>query len=308
MILYAALAFFLTLMVTPQIAQVMKKHNIVGKDVHKPLKPEVPEMGGLSYIFSLTVVLGLACILLKEMKFVAALSVLLLSALIGAYDDLKGLTQKKKLILTLFAGVPLLFFIEDTTLNFIIFSVDLLWGYPILVLLAVSACSNATNILAGFNGEEAGLGAVTSFSLGVSCLLLGKELPSLLLFSLFSSLSAFLIFNKYPAHIFPGDTGTLPIGALIAASVILGKIELLGLVALLLPISEFFLKLRVWFKGKQYGPTRVIRGRLYPPPYTSVANSLTRRLPLTEKTLVIILWILASVCGLISISVTFLIR
>lgn len=308
MILYYALAFFLTLMITPQVAHFMKTHHITGKDIHKPLQPDIPEMGGLSYVFSLTLVFSLGFVLLHEVKILAALSVFLLSALIGAYDDLRKISQKKKLFLTLFSGVPLLFFVEETTIDLFSCSPDLSWGYYLLVLLAVSACSNATNLLAGFNGEEAGLGAIAAFSLGVSCLLLGKALPQFFLFALFSALLAFLLFNRYPAHVFPGDTGTLPIGALIAASVILGKVELLGFLALLLPIFEFFLKMRVWFKGKEYGPTRVVRGRLYPPPYASVANLLTRALPLTEKALVILLWALGGLCGLISVVTAYLLR
>lgn len=308
MILYAVLAFVITVIATPQIAQIMKKYNITGRDVHKPIQPDVPEMGGLSYIVSLTIVYSLAFFLLHSYEFLAAAAVLLLSALIGAYDDIKGITQTKKLVLTLFVGIPLLFFVEDTAVNFIIFSVDFSSAYYILVLLAVAACSNATNILAGFNGEEAGMGAIASFCLGVCCILLTKEISQLLLFSLSASLFAFLIFNKYPAHIFPGDVGTLPIGALIAASVIIGKIEILGFFALLPAIVEFFLKLRIWFKGKTYGPTRVVKGRLYPPPYVSVANVLTSQVPLTERTLVIVLWALGGICGIISISAAFLIR
>lgn len=308
MILYAVTAFVITVMITPQIAQTMKKHHMTGKDVHKPIQPDIPEMGGLSYILSLTIVFSLAFFLLHQLQFLAAVCVILLSALIGAYDDLKGVSQAKKLVLTSFVGVPLLFFVEDTSVNFILFTVDFSWGYYILILLAVAACSNATNILAGFNGEEAGMGAIASFCLGVSCFLLNKQVPQLLLFSLSASLLAFLIFNRYPAHIFPGDIGTLPIGALIAVSVIFGKIELLGFFALLPAITEFFLKVRIWFKGREYGPTRIVKGRLFPPPYLSVANVLTRKIPLTEKTLVIVLWALGGICGIISISAAFLIR
>jgi UDP-N-acetylglucosamine--dolichyl-phosphate N-acetylglucosaminephosphotransferase len=306
MILYYGLAFVITLLVTPRVAQIMKARGITGTDVHKPIQPEIPEMGGLSYIISLTMVFGLAFLFLDEPKFLAAVSVLLLSALIGAYDDLRGVHQMKKVVLTLAAGVPLFFFVEDTFVHFIFFSVDFSWGYYILILLAVSACANATNILAGFNGEEAGLGAIASFFLGASCLLLNRDISQLLLFSLCASLLAFLLFNKYPAHIFPGDIGTLPIGALIATAVIFGKIEVLGFVALLPAITEFFLKLRIRFTGKSYGPTEVVRGVLRPPPYTSVANILTRTFVLTEKTLVIVLWIIGGISGAISLSMAFL--
>ena len=306
MILYAVSAFVITLMVTPTIAGIMKRHNITGKDVHKPIQPEIPEMGGLSYIISLIIVLGLASFFLGQPEYYVVGLVLLISALIGAYDDLKGMHQVTKVILSLCAGVPLLFFVEDTSVTFIFFTIDFSWGYYLLVLLGVSACSNATNILAGFNGEEAGMGVIAAFSLGVCCTLLNRDVPQLVLFSLSAALLAFLIFNRYPAHIFPGDTGTLPIGAVICASVVFGKIELLGVVVLLPALVEFFLKLRIWFKGKDYGPTRVVKGRLYPPPYVSVANFLTSRIILTERTLVFLLWALEGICGIMSISAAFL--
>lgn len=308
MILYAVSAFVFTLIATPKIAQYMKAHKITGRDVHKPVSPEIPEMGGLSYILSLTLVFGLAYSLLDNPVYLSALAVVIFSALIGIYDDLKGLNQTKKLVLTFFVGIPLLFFVEDTSVDFIFFTLDFFWGYYVLVLLGVAACANATNILAGFNGEEAGIGAIASFCLGVCCIILGREVPQLLLFSLSGALLAFLIFNRYPAHIFPGDTGTLPIGALIAASVIIGEIEVLGVIALLPPITEFFLKLKTWFKGKEYGPTLVENGILHPPPYTSVANTLTRSFTLTEKTLVTMLWALGGFCGLMAISAAFLMK
>ena len=308
MILYAGCAFIITLIATPRIIRLMKQHGITGKDVHKPVQPDIPEMGGLSYIMSLIVVFSFAFLLLDDVTYVVVLLVVLISALIGAYDDLKGLQQMQKVILSFAVGVPLLFLVEDTSVNFLFFSFDFSWSYYILVVLAVSACSNATNILAGFNGEEAGMGAIASLSLGICCIILDRAASQLLLFSLSASLMAFLIFNRYPAHTFPGDIGTLPIGALIAGAVILGKIELLGFVVLLPAILEFFLKLRISFKGKQYGPTTVKKGILYPPPYISVANVFTQKFKLTEKALVYTLWTLEGFFGFISISTALLIR
>ncbi|MGD2249099.1 MAG: hypothetical protein PVF58_11895 [Candidatus Methanofastidiosia archaeon] len=308
MLLYAITAGVITVMTTPLVAKYMKSHNVCGNDVHKSLEVTIPEMGGISYIISLTIVFGLAFVLLHNIKILGVLMVMLITAAIGAYDDLKGLTQYKKVVLTAIGGIPLLFFVEDTTINFIVSSIDFYWLYYILVVLAVSACSNATNILAGFNGEEAGLGAIAAFSLGISCILLGIKIPQLFLFSLCFSLLGFLMYNKYPSYVFPGDVGTLPIGAVIAVSVIFGKIELLGFIALLPAITEFFLKFRIKFTGKEYGPTQVINGYLHPPPYLSVANVLTKTFALTEKLLVFFLWILGGICGIISIAMAFLMK
>ena len=47
-----------------------------------------------------------------------------------------------------------------------------------------------------------------------------------------TSLLAFFIFHRYPSKIFPGDTGTLTIGALYGTIAILTDFELLALIAI----------------------------------------------------------------------------
>ena len=50
----------------------------------------------------------------------------------------------------------------------------------------------------------------------------------------------FFIFNKYPAKIFPGDVGTLSIGAMIACIMLFGALEVAAFCALLIHIFNSF--------------------------------------------------------------------
>ncbi|HII96032.1 MAG TPA: UDP-N-acetylglucosamine--dolichyl-phosphate N-acetylglucosaminephosphotransferase, partial [Candidatus Methanofastidiosum sp.] len=122
------------------------------------------------------------------------------------------------------------------------------------------------------------------------------------------SFLAFLIFNKYPAKIFPGDIGTLIVGAIIASFSIIKHIEIIGVILLLPQIMEFLFKSMKRFGGKKYGPTKVDnKGILYPQKYLSVANLLTSHFKLTEKSLVLIIWLIGAIFGIMAIIITYLV-
>ncbi len=59
-----------------------------------------------------------------------------------------------------------------------------------------------------------------------------------------AALAAFLIYNWFPAKLFPGDTLTYSVGALIGIMVILSNIEKYGIILFSLYIIQFFLKAR----------------------------------------------------------------
>src|SRR3989338_1426884 len=116
--------------------------------------------------------------------------------------------------------------------------------YPLLLVpLAISGAANGFNMLAGYNGLESGMGAIILAFLGILTLQ-SEQFVSLIAFSGAAALIAFLFYNKYPAKVFPGDTLTYSIGALIAGVAILGNVERAALILFLPYFVELFLKLR----------------------------------------------------------------
>jgi UDP-N-acetylglucosamine--dolichyl-phosphate N-acetylglucosaminephosphotransferase len=101
--------------------------------------------------------------------------------------------------------------------------------------------SNLTNMLAGFNGLEASMGIVSAVTISVAALILDKYFVMLIMLPLIGSLAAFMIFNWYPASIFPGDTGALIIGCVIAVAVIIGNMELVGVYVMIIYIINFLM-------------------------------------------------------------------
>jgi len=103
--------------------------------------------------------------------------------------------------------------------------------YPLIIIPAgIVGAANGFNMLAGYNGLEAGMGAIALGTLGSIGLMKGQIWLAAIAFSAVAALVAFLIFNWCPAKIFPGDSLTYGTGALIAVIAILGNMERIGLI------------------------------------------------------------------------------
>jgi len=184
-------------------------------------------------------------------------------AVIGLIDDLLLIRQHVKALLPLFASLPLVAVRAGVTRMDLPFFglVEFRFLYPLLLVpLAITGASNATNMLAGFNGLEAGLGVVMCATVGLVAYLRGSTEAVIISFAMLGALLAFLRYNWYPARILIGDIGTLTIGAVVASSVIVGNIERVGIILIIPFFIEFFLKLRGKFKQQSW--CRVREGKL----------------------------------------------
>jgi len=236
-VLLAALAAFVTTYVAiPLLASWFRRRGIVGVDVHKLDRPKIPEMCGLSVIAGL-VVAGLLSsqLLVGGSREVAAfLGTVLTAGSIGAMDDLKPLGSKLKPVLTGLAAVPILLLgtYNPHPVLPLVGTVRLTIIYPLLIPLAIAVPANAVNMLDVFNGSMSGTLSIVSIALALVLALSGDSLTASLAIALGGSLIAFYLFNRYPARVFGGDTGSLAAGAAIGAIAVLGRIEAIAIVAL----------------------------------------------------------------------------
>ncbi len=254
-------SFFLTLFLTKYWIKVARKADLVGKDMNKYDKRKVPEAGGVAVIFSFSFAL-LLYIFLKVFIFetethliliLALLASMLMAGFLGFIDDvlgwLVGLKQWHKVLLTLPIAIPIIVVnAGHSTINIPFLSeINLGLFYPLVIVpLAIIGSANGYNMLAGYNGLEAGLGTIILGTLGLVSLRLGNNWLALICFVAVAALLAFLLFNWYPARVFPGDSLTYAIGALIAIIAILGNMEKLALF-LFIP---FFIDAVLYFKAR----------------------------------------------------------
>lgn len=278
--LLTLISLILSLVLTGYIGGLMGKAGIVGRDIHKPEKPEVPEMGGTAIVLTV----GLLGALVKP----EILPVFLLFGLVGVIDDLVALKQSHKVVLSLLVSVPVTFMDIERSIDLFGYTLNLGILYPIFAVLFVTGSANLVNMLAGFNGLEVGTSAI---ALGFLALMTEGTAREVALIGLGSSLG-FLWWNRYPARVFPGDTGTLSLGALIGLVGILGKVETYTAILLVPHFLDFAIKaLGVRFGVRRYGRTEVLPdGTLKAPPYPSFLGTIMRRVRVTEPRLVAIVW------------------
>jgi len=246
--------FLLTYLLTPIIAKIMSYFKKTGIDVHKLDKPKIPEACGISIIISMTVSVILLILLFPqfEMEFLAFIISGLIAGVIGFIDDLKSLGARMKPFLTAFSCIPILILGTYNPYPILPFigKVRLTLVYPFLLPFALAVPANAVNMMDVFNGSMTATSSIILFTLFACLMLAGKLEYAALVLALLGCLIAFYLFNRYPAKVFAGDTGSLFIGASIGALAILGSIELVVIVALMPYIMNAF-----------YGLSTV--GRLY---------------------------------------------
>ena len=239
----SAAAFVVTYLATPPLASWLKHRGIVGIDVHKLDRPKIPEMCGLSIIAGLTAgTLSLELLGGLSPDIVAFLATVLIAGAIGTIDDLRPLNPKLKPALTALAAIPILLLgtYNPHPVFPLIGAFRLTILYPILIFFAIAVPANAVNMLDVFNGSMSGTLTIVSLTLAAVLAVSGKTTAMGLALALFGSLFAFYLFNRHPARVFGGDTGSLAAGAAVGALAVIGRIELVAIVALVPYIMNAF--------------------------------------------------------------------
>ena len=298
-IICGLLSFFVTKITMPKIIQKLEDADIVGKDIHKSWKPVVAEMGGFGILFGFIIGMfaGICMHEVLTFQLVIVLVVILLVGMIGIADDLLALTSKEKFFLLFLAGIPLIWAAPP--------NVGLL--YLISIPIALSIGANLTNMLAGLNGIESGLGIISMTSLTIACIILGKYDVTIISMSMLGALIAFLYYNRYPAEIFPGDTGTLIIGATIVSIAFIGRVKLIAFIILMPNIIDAALKFYSAgvMNRQQQKPTQLNEdGKLVRPEtgFKSLIRLILRK-PIAEKNAVRIIWAIGILFGVLGIVV-----
>ena len=239
-------AFFLTVLMLPRLIKylhVLKFGQAIreeGPQSHMH-KKGTPTMGGISFIVSIVISLIVAMILDSGniQYYILFIYTTISFSIIGYIDDMlivvkkknDGLAPRKKLILQILFSV--IFYILVTfiykDINYIHipkldYNLNISYLYLIFLVFWQTGFSNAVNLTDGLDGLAT---SVTIITTSTFALLAYKEnnFPVLVFcLTIVGALLGFLLFNKNPAKIFMGDTGSLALGGILAAiSVILHK-------------------------------------------------------------------------------------
>lgn len=212
------LAFLITLLVIPVIIVVAKVKKLYDEpdDNRKIHKRPIPSLGGLAMFAGFMLSLLLTVSFSKDApEFQFYIAAFFLIFLIGIKDDIMVLSPQKKFIGQVLAAIILVF-----KANLVLTNMDGLLGFHemntvcsyLLTVFAIVVIINAFNLIDGVDGLAGGLGLVSSLVFGIF-FLINRNIPyAVLAFSFAGSITAFLLYNFYPAKIFMGDTGSLMVG------------------------------------------------------------------------------------------------
>jgi UDP-N-acetylglucosamine--dolichyl-phosphate N-acetylglucosaminephosphotransferase len=298
----------MTFEIMPWLIPKLKEKGVVGKDLNKPGRPPIAEMGGIGVVVgffagvSVLIALdGVQNIDLPNLLNVS-LSAILGATMVGMMDDIFDLRQRHKAFLPFVLALP---FAAAADPHVVIPHIATLDFGPWMVLVAafaITCAANAANMLEGFNGLGTGLGIIMSLTLIILCVEHDRLDGAYILVPLTGALIAFLWFNKYPATVFPGDTMMLFTGAALAVAGILSLLQVQTAFIFIPMIAEFFLKVRGRFRGENYS-MRASDGHLeYRGRVESLTHILMKHSRLTEQSLVHAIWgIEIAVCAVVLI-------
>lgn len=212
-------------------------------------KSKTPTTGGVFLIASLMIGSIVALFMAQAIstRAIIALMTLVFYMFTGFEDDIKkikgchneGLSPRAKLALQIAVSMlPAVYLVYQgqTELTFFNLSVNLFYFYPFFAVFMIVGSSNALNLTDGLDGLAAGCSFFAFLACALICYLNGYMDLAIISMAACAACLGFFWFNKNPAKIFMGDTGSLALGGFLATIAIMGKFELW-----LIPIGVVFI-------------------------------------------------------------------
>ncbi len=250
-ILGLMIGFFLAVIIGLFLIPMLKRLNF-GQSISRFVKSHAskdgtPTIGGLIFIIP-TIITMVILYLRGSIEISASLMIVFFVfvsyALLGFLDDMIkikrhqniGLSTLQKLIIQVV--IALVFFyvymsnggdpiVSISSLNL---QIHMGWFYGIFILFLLVGTANAVNITDGLDGLAGGLSAIAFMSFGIitwgTTWVAGYQEIAIFCFVLVGAVLGFLVYNTHPARVFMGDTGSMCLGATLAAVAIITQHEI----------------------------------------------------------------------------------
>ncbi len=273
----------ISLVITKYGLTVIKQLNLLqnirneGPSLHFN-KTNTPTMGGIFIILPFLLFLLIVNNNFDSVGILLLLFCIISFFIVGFLDDYLSIAKKKNTGLksnekfTLQALISVLFIIFANQSGYIspLITISNNWIidtniviFPICFFTLVGL-SNAVNLTDGLDGLAAGCSSIVFFGLGTEIFIKGQK--DLIIYGLISYIVSglcigFLKYNKYPAKIFMGDTGSLTIGAALGSISILTNsfftlfiisgIFITEALSVMIQVSFFKITKKLFKKGKR---------------------------------------------------------
>ncbi|MDP2945231.1 MAG: MraY family glycosyltransferase [Atribacterota bacterium] len=295
------IAFIVSYILTPYMARVGKKQNMMDMPGHRKIHEEaIPNLGGIVIFFGF--LLSLLFVVQIEGQIKALLIGGVIILLLGVVDDIVDLSPKHKFIIQMVPALIVIIYNSDLINSFIVNQLKIfdLLGYllyPILIFWIVGV-TNSINLIDGLDGLACGISLIALVTFLILGLRQNLEALSLISIALAGSILAFLKFNFYQAKIFLGDSGSTFAGFMLASIGALWVLNsgnaffiLIPIIILALPIVDTLFAIWRRYRG-HYPIFQADKGHLH-------HRLLTRGI--AHKNVVFILWGISAICSVIAL-------
>lgn len=202
-------------------------------------KSGTPTTGGVFIVGSALIGSVIALVMAQKLTTTACLLLMtfVFYMFAGLMDDIlkiknhhnEGLTPRAKLFLQIaIALLPAVYMTvtNATVVSFGDWSLNLGWFYLIFAVFLIVGVSNAVNLTDGLDGLAASNVTISMIACAVLAVLTGNLDIAIISAAIAGANAGFLYFNKYPAKVFMGDTGSLALGGVLGTIAVMGKFEL----------------------------------------------------------------------------------
>jgi UDP-N-acetylmuramyl pentapeptide phosphotransferase/UDP-N-acetylglucosamine-1-phosphate transferase len=214
-------SFIICLVLIPVIIKLSNQYNLVDKpNERKVHKVPISRLGGLGIVAGTLSTFPLWFLYANNYFLLHLLTGFVILMIIGIVDDLRELPPKVKFLGQVVAALFLAhagLLIEDMFGIFGINHLPIIIQYGITIFI-VAGIINAFNLIDGIDGLAGGLALIDLTGFFIIFYLSGELGVAFIAASTGGALLAFLKYNWHPARIFMGDTGSMILGYLLAAS------------------------------------------------------------------------------------------
>ena len=257
--MFALAGFIASALFTGIEIPMLKKHQfrqfIREEGPQSHLKKEgTPTMGGIAIVVALIVVTFAAAVMTKAWsEYLVMLAVTVLFAAIGFLDDYikvakkhnLGLRAWQKLVLQILFAAGLALYMANFSgegtgvwIPFLDRIVDFGWLYVPFIAFVVVAMANSVNLTDGLDGLSSGVTIIVAMFFAIAGQQASQGEPAIFSAILAGACLGFLMYNRFPAKLFMGDTGSMALGGALASAAIMMKLEFLLVIAGFVYVAE----------------------------------------------------------------------
>jgi len=295
------IAFIVSYILTPYMARVGKKQNMMDMPGHRKIHEEaIPNLGGIVIFFGFLLSLLFVVQIEGQVKALLIGGVIIL--LLGVVDDIVDLSPKHKFIIQMVPALIVIIYNSDLINSFVVNQLKIfdLLGYllyPVLIFWIVGV-TNSINIIDGLDGLACGVSIISLITFFILGLRQNFETLNLISIALAGSMLAFLRFNFYPAKIFLGDSGSTFAGFMLSSVGALwvlnsGNALFVFIPVIILALPIFDTLFAIWRRYRGHHPIfQADKGHLH---HRLLARGIS------HKNIVLILWGISAICSVIAL-------